>query len=245
MFFNLKVLFYTFVFGASLELFSFNQKAFLIIMIFLVFFSVFISRKIGKKYMFSLIPIIFSFSSIALMYLIDLQPQRQAFILFASFVFYLTYLAIFRLKHSPADQTASGLISASLASTAFLFYSASYGIYLNFSIPLWALMGSFLIVTFLISFQYFDLISANVRKALNYSLILGMIMAEIAWIINFWPFGYLTTGAITLIFYYVLWDLVQSMFTEKLSQKRMIANLIFFGFLIGLVLASSKWLPVV
>jgi hypothetical protein len=245
MFFNLAVLIYTFVFGISLELFSYYRSAFLWIMIFLVFFSFFITRKIGKKIIFSIIPLIFSFSSIALMYLIEPQPERQIFILFASLVFYITFLAIFRLKHSPRDKTAAGLISASLASSAFLFYASSYGIYLNFSIPLWALMGAFLIITFLLSFEYFSLITKDKRKALNYSIILGMIMTEVAWMINFWPFGYLTTGAITLIFYYVLWDLVQCMFTEKLSQKRMIANLIFFGFLIGLVLASSRWLPVV
>lgn len=245
MFFNLKVLLYTFVFGISLEFFSFNGKAMFFIMLFLVFFSIFVAKKMGKKYIFSIIPLIFSSSSVALMYLIAPQIERQFFILLTSFVFYITYLAICRLKHYPKDQTASGLISASLASTVFFFYSASYGLYLNFSIPLWTLMTAFLIITFFISFQYFKIISQDTRKAINYSVILGMIMAEIAWVINFWPFGYLTTGVITLIFYYVLWDLVQGMFSKKLSQKRMIANLIFFAFIIGIVLLSSKWLPVV
>jgi hypothetical protein len=102
-----------------------------------------------------------------------------------------------------------------------------------------------MLVTILLSFQYFWLINDNKKNVLNYSLILGLIMAEIVWVLNFWPFGYLTTGVITLIFYYVFWDLATCHFLDELSQKRVIANMIFFGLLITLVLSSARWLPVV
>jgi len=143
------------------------------------------------------------------------------------------------------DKTARGIIAAGSIATFFLFYALSYGIYLNFDIPLWVLMLVLTFVTILVSFQYFWLINENKKHVLNYSLVLGLVMAEIIWVLNFWPFGYLTTGVITLIFYYVFWDLVRCHFLDELSKKRVVANMIFFGFLVALVLSSARWLPVV
>jgi hypothetical protein len=161
-------------------------------------------------------------------------------------MFYLYLLGAWRLKSYSGDQTAKGLIAASATATIFFFYTTVYGIYLNFLVPLWVLMILFLLATVFVSYQYFFIIKEKSRKLIwTYSLILGMIMAEIAWVINFWPFGYLTAGVISLIFYYILWDLAQSYFLNLLSRKRVVANMIFFTFLIGLILASSRWLPTV
>ena len=102
-------------------------------------------------------------------------------------------------------------------------------------------MFAFLVITFILSYHYLGILSSDKSKVLTYSLILGLAMAEISWIINFWPFGYLTTGAIALIFYYMFWDLAQSYFTEKLSKRKIVINLIFFSLLIGLILLSSRW----
>jgi len=64
-------------------------------------------------------------------------------------------------------------------------------------------------------------------------------MVELIWTMNFWPFGYLTTGVIALILYYILWDLTQSFFLKLLSKKRVVANMIFFSALIVIILLSS------
>lgn len=103
----------------------------------------------------------------------------------------------------------------------------------------------FLLATFLISLEYLLTIRKNKKDSLTYSLILGIVMAQVSWVINFWPFGYLTTGVIALIFYYVFMDLIQGYFLNFLSKKRLVMNLILFSFLIFLILATSKWLPVV
>lgn len=130
--------------------------------------------------------------------------------------------------------------------TAFLFYSSVYGIYLNFAVPIWGLMLAYCAGTVLLSYQYFLVIdSQQERRVKIYSLILGLSLSEIAWVVNFWPFGYLTTGVIVLMFYYILWDLVQSHFLQALSKKRVFVHLMFFGLLIGMVLASTRWVPVV
>lgn len=202
-------------------------------------------RKILKKFIFSAIPVIFALSATTMLYLIDSITQKHIFIILGSLIYYLSLLGLFRLKFAPQDQTARGMIAASVSAALFFFYSAAYGIYLNFSIPLWILMVVFLVITSLVSYEYFGIINADKKSVQNYSLILGMLMAEVAWMINFWPFGYLTTGAITLIFYYIFWDLTQSHFLDTLSQKRLIANLVFFSLIIGIILTTSRWMPIV
>jgi hypothetical protein len=103
----------------------------------------------------------------------------------------------------------------------------------------------YLLITFLISLAYFSLIQDDKKTVSVYSLILALIMSELIWTMSFWPFGYLTTGVIALILYYILWDLIRSHFLNILSKKRVIINLVFFAILIAFMLITSKWLPII
>ena len=258
MFFSFLVLFHTLLFAAvheiiiliktkaSLEFYARFELTIIIIFLFFISFLGLVSaKKIGKKWGYVVMPVVLSFSSALLHYLIDSTIEKQIFILLSSFLYYFTLLGIHRLNACPQDQTARGLISASLMTTIFFFYSSIYGVYLNFSISLWVLMLIFLGVTYAISRQYFLLVNPDKKIVSIYSLVLAMALAEIAWVINFWPFGYLTTGVIVLMLYYVLWDLIQNYFLNLLSKKRMIINTVFFGILIVLILTTSRWLPVI
>jgi hypothetical protein len=237
-------LFYALIFLAGLEIFSFGQGSISYLSLAFIFSAILGSRKISRKFDF-VIPAVMAFSAWSLLYLIDFNIERQIFIAIVLILFYLNLLGNYRLKKYPQDQTAQGMLAASVMVAIFIFYSAIYGIYLNFSIPLWLLMSIFLFVTFFVSQQYFKSIEKNKKLVINYSIILGMIMAEIAWVINFWPFGYLTTGAISLILYYIFWDLTQSYFQDILSKRRVVTNIVFFTLLMAMILMSSRWLPAV
>lgn len=241
MFFHLKSLIYAILFLAILQVIFWDENFIWHAGFFLLIFSMWSAKRIGGKYAFSIIPIIFSISSVILLYLIDFSADQQAFMILASMIFYFILLGIFRLKSYSGDQTAKGIASGGLLATFFFFYAGFYGLYINFSIPLWFLMIVFLAITFILSYHYLGAISSDKKKVLSLSIILGLAMAEISWVINFWPFGYLTTGVIALIFYYMFWDLAQSYFTQKLSKKKIAINLIFFSLLIGLILITSRW----
>lgn len=139
------------------------------------------------------------------------------------------------------------MVMAATASTIFFTYASFYGIYLNFLVPLYILMIAYLVVTLLVSYQHFSIIKRDSDKlpVWIYSFLLSLAMTELIWTMNFWPFGYLTTGTIALILYYVLWDIIQSYFLKVLSRKRVVANTILFSVLIALILLSSKWIPVI
>jgi len=244
MFFYFPAFFCALAFLAGLEVIIYQPKLVIFAVIILVLISLWESKKIGRRWLFSIIPTISSISSITLLYFIDIFSEKQLFVFLSAFFYYLSLLGAYRLRNYLKDQTATGLIMASATATVFFFYAASYGIYLNFVVSLWILILAYFSVAFLVSFQYFQIIkNDNKKSALIYSFLLGMVMAEIAWMISFWPFGYLTTGIIALIFYYALWDFIRSYFLNFLSKKRVVANTILFSSLIILILISSKWLP--
>lgn len=227
------------------------HKYVLIILFFLFIIALYQGKAIGRKWKFSVLPVFFTLSSAALLYLVTIRFEQQIFILLASSMYYLSLMGAYRLTRYGGDLTARGMIMAATASTIFFTYAGAYGLYLNFLVPLYILMLAYLLVTLLVSYQYFSIIHPPTdEKKSNkivwvYSFILALAMAEIAWTVNFWPFGYLTTGIVALILYYVLWDLIQSHFLNLLSKQRVVANLIFLSVLIFIVLATSKWIPVI
>lgn len=258
MFFQSRVFLYSLIFFGVLEFFSANSVGnglsflsvsglWLTVIIFLALLIYFyqIAKKVSRRVSMTPMPIVFVASTIGLLYFVQSERQASLLVLLATIAYYFIHLALYRLRSCQLDKTAYGILGAGSLATVFLFYATSYGIYLNFAIPLWVLMSVLMIVTTLISFQYFWLINENKQNVLNYSLVLGLVMAEIVWATNFWPFGYLTTGVINLIFYYVFWDLVRSHFHGELSKKRVIANMVIFGILVAMVLSSTRWLPVV
>ncbi|HCO99568.1 MAG TPA: hypothetical protein DIT56_03110, partial [Candidatus Moranbacteria bacterium] len=218
----------------------------LAILAFLLLFVYFyqITKRVSQRISMTPIPLLLVVSTLGLLYFVQSIKQEQLLILLSAFAYYFLHIALYRLRSYEKDQTARGIIAAGSVATIFLFNATAYGIYLNFAISLWILMTMLMAITVLVSFQYFWLINDNKKNVLNYSLVLGFVMAEIVWVLNFWPFGYLTTGVISLIFYYVFWDLVQCHFLNTLSKKRVITNMFFFGVLMALVLSSTRWLPV-
>jgi hypothetical protein len=199
----------------------------------------------GKRWIFSIIPFFLALSCIGLLYLVSLNLEEQIFIILSSLIYYLGLYGTNRLGLYAKDQTALAMLVAALTVTIFFSFSSFYGIYLNFLVPTYVLMLAYFLVTFLISLAYFFLIQNDKKMVLIYSLILALIMSELIWTMNFWPFGYLTTGIIALILYYILWDLIRSHFLNILSKKRVVINLLFFFLLIISVLITSKWLPTI
>jgi hypothetical protein len=185
-------------------------QAFLFFALLVYFYQ--IAKRVSQRWSMTPMPVLFTLSTWGLLYFVQSRNQQYVLITLASIAYYLVHISLYRLHVYYKDKTARGIIAAGSIATFFLFYAMSYGIYLNFDISLWILILVLTFVTMLVSFQYFWLINENKKNVLNYSLVLGLIMAEIVWVLNFWPFGYLTTGVITLIFYYVFWDLVRGSF---------------------------------
>jgi hypothetical protein len=243
MFIKIRPLLFSFFFLLSLEVIIFFPSWVFWVMGLVLAFSAWAGITMGKRWIFSIIPFFFALSSVGLLYLISLGSEEQVFILLSAGIYYLGLYGINRLGLYGRDQTALAMLMTTLTATVFFSFASFYGIYLNFLVPIYVLMLVYFATTFLISLAYFSLIQNTRKTVLIYSFILALIMSELIWTMNFWPFGYLTTGVIALILYYILWDLIRSHFLNILSKKRVVINLIFFFLLIAFMLTTSKWLP--
>jgi len=246
MFLKLRLLIFGLLFFGGLEFAIFQPRYFFLMAVFLALTALFEGKKSGGRWLFSILPATLAVFTVLQLYLIALVYEQQVFILLASGMYYLSLLSAYRLGEYGQDQTARGMNMAAAAAAIFFAYAGSYGWYLNFLVPLYWLMLVYLVATLFVSYQYFAIIKpGDKRNVWLYCFILSLLMAEIIWSMNFWPFGYLTTGVIALILYYVLWDLIQSHFLNLLSKRRVIANMIFFSAMIIIVLMTAKWIPVI
>lgn len=202
-----------------------------------------LSWKLGGNLSSAVIPTLFSISTALLLFFVSSLVQQQALLILSTVVFYVSVLGAYRLRHYSADKTARSMVSLSAVASLFFFYSSLYGIFLNFQFftqPM--MMAGFGIVTFLAAYYSFSVYLHERReRARFFALALGFLIMEIAWIAGFWPFGYLTTGVVTLIFLVVPWDIFQHSVDGSLSRKRTIAVLAVALFLLSMVLASSAW----
>lgn len=208
----------------------------------LALISVIAAQRVTHRTVDAAIPLLLSVTAPVLLSLIDAPLERQLFVMIAGSMYYLGLLALYRLRHAPSDQTAQSMLSVAVMAAVFFFYSGIYGFYVNFNFPLWGLILLFASGTAAASYQTFVIRGRKERRrALTYSLVVGIIMGEMAWALGFWPFGYLTTGAIALILYAILWDIAFDVFHRELSLRRAATRILFFLALIFLLLWSTPW----
>lgn len=208
----------------------------------LLMISLLASRRLTKRYTAGFIPGLFSLVVPVLLSLISTQAERRVFVFLAALMYYFSLLGIYRLRHSPKDKTAQAFLNTAAMAAMFFFFAGAFGFYLNFSFPSWGLM--LLIASGAALTSYATFLRAEIREKRRvqlYSLLIGFIMGEAAWVLTFWPFGYLTMGATTLIFYFIVWDISVDAFRNTLSLRKAIGRLLFFVLLIALLLISSPW----
>ncbi len=206
--------------------------------------SLIVGHYIARHVFFAIVPVIFSVGSLMLLFFIDSPSQRNIFIAISALLIYVTILGAYRLSRNVNDAIARGLIVAGATVAVFYFYATTFGVYLNFYMPRIVLAGIIFVVTTVIAWQYFVMIARGLLSQVTlYSVVVGAVMAQMAFVATYWPFGYLTTSVVLLMVYYILWDLAQSFFLDKLSKARVVTNIVFFIFLAAVVLGTSRWLP--
>lgn len=208
----------------------------------LIVISLLASRRLTRRFADAFLPGLLSLTAPILLSLIDHPGERQLFTIISAGMYYFALLGIFRLRHAPKDRTAQAFLNSSVMAAMFFFYAGLYGFYLNFSFPLWGLMLLFFTGTAMTSYVTFiGLERKEPNRVIVYSVLLGLVMGEMAWVMSFWPFGYLTTGSLGLIFFFIVWDISFDAFRKSLSLKRAVIRLLFFFSLILLLLVSTPW----
>jgi hypothetical protein len=200
------------------------------------------AKRITKRLRNSFVPLLLSFSAPSLLSLIDAPGEKFAFSLLSATMFYVAFLALYRLRFAPTDRTARSFLSIAGLASLFFFYAAAYGFYLNFSVPLASLVAVFATGSFGAAYQtLYPILPKHRTRVALYSSVIAFGMGEISWMLSFWPFGYLTAGSAALGFFFILWDMAGSLFSGTLSRKRTIVYLIVVLALVGLLVGTSPW----
>lgn len=265
---KLNAIAFSIIFAVALEIVVFEEKWFFHVLIFLVIFSILVVWPLARKLRFLAIPFFLSVGSLSLLYLIDEPVERHVFIGLSALIYYLALIGAYRLKFYDCDRTALGMINLATLATGFFWFISNYGWYLNFQIGTWVLVLTFVGSTFLIGLPSLlicaelckkieqksskngsvqlsfvsDGFNVHSKYAVFYlSFIAALIMGELIWGLALWPFGYLTTGVVALILYFVLWDTIRLYIQNMLTRRAVITNLILGVFSIMGILATTQW----
>ena len=256
MFFKLQPIVYSLIFALALEALIFKEKFVFWIVLFLILFSFLIIWPIARRLRFLAIPLFLSLSSISLLYLIDNRIERQVFVVISFLVYYLSVLGAYRLKMYRYDTTAKGMINLATLATAFFWFSSNIGWFLNFKIQSWFLVLTFLGSTFLISLPSLSIAATKKEEESSTTInnivihqgtvvflgiVLSVIMSQFAWGVALWPFGYLTTGVVILILFYVFWVTTRSYIKREFNLNRLLANTFLSLLLLVGILMTAKW----
>lgn len=247
MFFHLTVFFWTVIYVIGLELIAYRPiapswKWYFSSIVLLLAISFLASQRLTRRKSDVALPGALSLSVPILLSLIDSPAKIHLFIVLTGVMYYFSLLGLYRLRTAPQDQTALAFLNAAIMAVVFFFYSGVYGFYLNFNFPTWGLMLLFFTGTALVCYQTFISAERKQReRARLYSVLVGFVMGELSWMMSFWPFGYLTTGAFALIFFFLLWDIALDAFREQLSLKKAAWRIVFFFGLMLVLLMSTPW----
>ena len=256
MFFKLQPLIYSIFFLLSLEIVALKENWVKTVAWLLIFLTIIIVWPLTRKPRFIALPFFLSLGALALLFLVDYSVEKQVFIFLATGIYYLTLLGGYRLRFYNSDQTALGMVNLATLSTAFLWFTAALGLYLNFQVKYW-IMAIFVVTIFLISLPSFCINAKDREERLKKNgekeeqiglvgiifldLILALIMSQFFWGIIFWPFGYLTLGGSALIIFYEFWDIIRLYIRKELTIKKIITNWVIGSILLIGILLTAQW----
>lgn len=199
---------------------------------------------VGKFSHKSVLFLFFGVCAWLLLLFIDSSNEQHIFSVLSSALFGMALGAVYRWKERRFPVSEKGIFSAVTVATVFIFFAVISGVMINYSFPMFfaALGGGF--GAYLLMKQYLLGASRDEKGAKTYAVISGIFFAESFWIVQFWPFGYLTTAAILLIFFFVLWDFFDNYSEGGISWKRVWGNVVVLVCLTGLLLATTRWAPI-
>lgn len=212
--------------------------------IFFLFLQFFFAMKLSlskRDYLWASLVSIFSLSVSGLIFFVDSFFLRQVVVGVALFLLFFA-MREYRQLNRAQEISLKGILFIFHFMTLFFFFAFSLAVHINFTIPQVLLMFFYGIVIFFVSLHSFlSVYIKEVKRSLQYSLVLSFFFLQLAWFIHFWPFGYLTTGVILLVVYYVLWDLFQSHFEKTIRLQRFFTDVLLLVVLVSIVLVSTPW----
>ncbi len=209
----------------------------------LITLSVIAAKRLTDRWYTAYLPSTLAFSVPFLLSLIDRGVETRVFIIAAAGLYYLALLGVYRLHQAPQDKTARAMLNLAALASLFFVFAATYGLYLNYEIPLALLLGVFFTGSFVVAFQTFFAATEpkDARTSLLSAFVVGLLMTELMWVVHFWPFGYVTVGMAMLIHFFFFWKLGVDFLQDDIPLKRLLIQGGILLLLLGTLIFSAHW----
>jgi len=174
-----------------------------------------------------------------------------------SLLFYLLVqaLVIFKNSRSVVAQGVKNLLTSGSILTVFFMSVFTIGLSLHYKFPFFISLILLGISTVILSSFLFWHHHISSSRSIIFSLTLGFLAAEIAYIMRFWNITYpfynlkITTGIwgvplialLVLIIYYFFWGISFHYLEEDLNRKHIIEYLLITAVTLGFILSTAKW----
>lgn len=209
----------------------------------LIVLSVIAARKLTDRWYTAYLPSTLAFSVPFLLSLIDRGFETRVFIIAASGLYYLALLGVYRLHQAPEDKTARAMLNLAALASLYFVFAATYGLYLNYEVPITLLLGVFFAASFIVAFQtlFAAAVPKDTRRSLVTAFVIGLLMTELMWVVHFWPFGYVTIGVVLTVFFFILWNASVDCLRGEFSLRRFLGEGALLLALLALLLLSVRW----
>lgn len=213
---------------------------------FLISISFVRKGKIEKdRIAFAIFPILFLASLVGFFVFVPGELFRHIFaglssLIYSLLIFYIGNLAAKRIKLDSKNKYYS-LGEISILVFAFFSYACIFGFYLFLNLPTWALIVQTLLVSVFVAYFHFSYNKIKLNQNIVFYSIFGLITAEVAWALSFWPTGFISRAMVLFMLFYVFAGLIKHYFNESLDKKVVREHVILAAVCLLLILGTTKW----
>ncbi|MBI2304964.1 MAG: hypothetical protein HYU86_09515 [Chloroflexi bacterium] len=123
----------------------------------------------------------------------------------------------------------------------YLLIFGTYYVVDTLRLPIWGAITVVMIVSSLMARELFRDESHGQRPEV-YAAVVGLIMGEIRWGLEFWSMGAVQAGLFMLLIFYMVSGLVQHHLTLSLDKKTVMEFMVVAGVSLALLFSSPLWL---
>lgn len=243
---------YPLVLFISWEVLIFNPKSFYYVLPLVFVFLVLVSLKLNKfqfkdrDFWLILTPLLFLvfLTTIFLLFLPSKILRHGIVIIIAIFTYYyFCYIYYFFCRITSYKPLTLESLSSYFNIISYLFFGiAIYGLINFLNLSLWYLSLLVIVITFILSYQFFWINKVGERNNFLGSLLISILMIEFFWSISFFPTSHFISGLSLSIIFYVLINLSLLYFLEKLEKKAIRLYTSIGLICLFVILLSAKWL---
>ena len=197
-------------------------------------------RSFGYSFTFWILPGVITFSSFMILSSITGWPLRVGFIALVALLLSL----VLSMQYHTMDYSGRWAWPARLTLQVAVYLAALIFFVVISSSPMRAIVSatSVLVVSAMLSLELIRELESDSKRIWLYALIIGLVMSESKWALNYIKIDARAGGATLLLMFYLVTGLTRSMLRKRLSGRIIMEYVFIVIFCVFLLLLVNHWL---